>query len=99
VTNLRWDDFPPLFFLDHYRYWFSGLDPTFSYRANPTAWEQVDEIRTRRDNANPRAALELIGSRFLFVRRQDGLSPRLSHDQNLELAYHDNEAIILKLKP
>jgi hypothetical protein len=99
VTNLRWDDFPPLFFLDPYRRWFSGLDPTFSYRADPIAWQNVDRLRTQQDGADARSALELVGSRFLFVRRQDGLSPRLSHDRNLKLAYQDDEAIILMLKP
>lgn len=99
VFNLRWDDFPVLFYHSERLRWFSGLDPTFSYRADSKRWQRVEALWHGESDEQPSRLLTEIGSDYLFLRRCDGLKPQYSRDPNLELAYHDKEAIIFKLKP
>jgi asparagine N-glycosylation enzyme membrane subunit Stt3 len=99
VVNLHWDDFPPLFYHSDRIRWYSGLDPTFSYRANPVLWRQLDAIRRNDTPLPPSAVLAAIDSAYYLLPRRGGQWTNFSHDPKLKLSYHDEEAIIYELKP
>ena len=98
IVNLRWDDFPALFFQnDNYR-WFGGLDPTFGYRADSDRWQSFRDIKDDAPEADPVGFLEMVGSHYYFIRIDKGIPKSISQESRLERAYHDEESAIFRLK-
>ena len=98
IVNLRWDDFPMLFFQDDSYRWFGGLDPTFGFRADADRWQNLQNIKSAEPHADPIGLLNSIDSRYYFLRIDEGIPTSLSKEPRLERVYHDQEAVIFRLK-
>ena len=67
IGNLFWADFPALFFsCPQYRY-LGGLDPMFSYAADPVRTTRLMRFNYRKLKLTPPELRQLIGTRYAFV--------------------------------
>ena len=96
IVNFRWDYFPIFFYQSSNYKWISGLDPTFLFRYNPNYWKGLQEVKEK--EADPINYLNLVNSKYYFIPRTMGIPSNISHNPNLEKIYHDEEAIIFRLK-
>ncbi len=91
VVNARWDDFPMLFFWNDWNTYVNGLDPTFLYLSDRTAYERF--VAIGRGDAIAEHMRQL-GAAMLFVRASDKALVDRLHVSNFREVYHDNEGII-----
>ena len=68
VANLRWDDFPRLFFAAPEYVYSYGLDPMFAYAALGESYLQLERYSRGTVPFPPQAELkDILGSRYVFV--------------------------------
>jgi len=98
IVHADWDDMPSLFYWNDNGRYIMGLDPTFTYRANPTRyWDYVNF--TLGKSSDPVAVMKELNSRFVFSDREHlALDMMLKKSGSFKLVYSDNEAEVYLLK-
>ncbi|MBN2451108.1 MAG: hypothetical protein JXR77_12010 [Lentisphaeria bacterium] len=88
IANVRWDDFPHLFFAAPEYVYSYGLDPMFAYAANPERYSRIERICGRREPFPPTAELrKLLGSRFAYISIRHPKLARRFAEQGIALPY------------
>ena len=68
IANLRWDDFPRLFFAAPEYVYSYGLDPMFAYKFDPDSFLKTERMYRGTEPFPPPDELkELLGSRYVFT--------------------------------
>lgn len=101
IFNANWDDFPKLFFYDTKHSYVYGLDPNYLYSANPDLYRLLLDITNAKiDEAAP-LIRERFGANFVFVdaRENEEMVAKLLDSGWAEIAYEDDEARIIRLRP
>lgn len=101
IFNANWDDFPKLFFYDTKHSYVYGLDPNYLYSANPDLYRLLLDITNAKiDEAAP-LIRERFGANFVFVdaRENEEMVAKLLDSGGAEIAYEDDEARIIRLRP
>ncbi|MFN3329995.1 MAG: hypothetical protein ACK419_03605, partial [Pyrinomonadaceae bacterium] len=101
IFNCSWDDFPKLFYLDPTHRYVYGLDPNYLYSKNPELFKIVDDIvKGRIDDPGP-LIREKIGANYVFSDAKDctDFIAKALESGWFEIAYEDDEAYFLKLRP
>lgn len=101
IFNANWDDFPKLFFYDTRHSYVYGLDPNYLYSANPDLYRLLLDITNAKiDDAAPLIS-ERFGANFVFVdaRENEDMVAKLLDSGWAEIAYEDDEARIIRLRP
>jgi hypothetical protein len=100
IFNSNWDDFPKMFFHNQKHRYVYGLDPNYLYTQNPELSKLVGELTGGKINDPAPVIREKFGSRYIFSdarENQDMLAKALDSGW-CEIAYDDDEAIILRIR-
>ncbi len=101
IFNCNWDDFPKLFFYDTKHSYVYGLDPNYLYSKDPDLYKlQVDITNAKVDDPAP-VIREKFGANYVFAdaKENDEMVAKLLDSGWAEMAYEDDEARILKIRP
>ncbi len=96
VYNVRWEDFPALFFYDTRNVYVGGLDPTYLSFARPDLGRLYADIGSGAV-ANPgREILERFGSRYIVATVADrAFMERARVDPSITIGYSSPLAVVL----
>jgi hypothetical protein len=100
IFNCNWDDFPKMFFLDTKHAYTYGLDPNYLYTKNPDLYKLIPDITGGKIDDPAPVIREKFNSRIIFSdakENEDFLAKALESGW-CEIAYDDDEAIILKIR-
>ena len=101
IFNCNWDDFPKMFFYDQKHSYVYGLDPNYLYSKNPELSKLIGEITSGKTDEAAPIIREKFGANYVFSdakENQDMLAKLLESGWG-EIAYEDDEAIIMKIRP
>jgi hypothetical protein len=98
IVHADWDDMPSLFYWNDHNRYIMGLDPTFTYRADPERyWNYVNF--TLGKSTDPVAVMKELNSRYVFTdRNHNALDSMLIRSGRFKLVYSDREAEIYLFK-
>jgi hypothetical protein len=100
IYNVNWDDFPKMFFYDQKHSYVWGLDPNYLYTQNPELYKRINDINNGSVSDPAPEIRDKFGARYIFSdarENQDMLAKALDSGW-CEIAYDDDEAIILKIR-
>jgi len=100
VMHTSWDDFPMLFYHNHYNYYIVGLDPTFMYNYAPDLYKLYADITMAKKSDNLyKEVKENFQARYFIVNDDRiQLANNLETAGNFSKVYQDNNGSIYKLK-
>ncbi|MEP6946481.1 MAG: hypothetical protein ABJA02_11235 [Acidobacteriota bacterium] len=101
IYNTNWDKFPKLFFYDTKHTYVYGLDPNYLYSADPEKFKLLEDINAGKiDDPGP-LIRDKFGANYVFTDAKDNteLVAKLLESGWGEIAYEDDEARIIKIRP
>lgn len=100
IFNCNWDDFPKMFFYDQKHNYVYGLDPNYLYTKNPELSKLIGEITSGKTDDPAPVIREKFGSRYVFTDAKENTDfvAKMLDSGWAEIAYDDDEAIILKIR-
>jgi len=99
VVHSSWDEFPYLFYWNDHNRYIAGLDPTFSYRKDPSQYQKwVDFTLGKYDGDVSNLVFYDFDSRYVFVRSgHDAMTHDIEADGAFVKVYEDADATVYAL--
>jgi hypothetical protein len=101
IFNANWDDFPKLFFFNTKHAYVYGLDPNYLYSQNPDLYKLLLDITGGKVDDPAPMIREKFGANYVFTdaKENDDMVAKLLESGWAEVAYEDEEARILRIRP
>ena len=101
IFNANWDDFPKLFFFNTKHAYVYGLDPNYLYSQNPDLYKLLLDITGGKIDDPAPMIRERFGANWVFTdaKENDDMVAKLLASGWAEIAYEDDEARILRIRP
>jgi hypothetical protein len=101
IFNANWDDFPKLFFFNTKHAYVYGLDPNYLYSQNPDLYKLLLDITGGKVDDPAPMIREKFGANWVFTdaKENDDMVAKLLASGWAEIAYEDDEARILRIRP
>ena len=100
IFNCNWDNFPKMFFYDQQHNYVYGLDPNYLFTENPELSKLIPDLTGGKISDPAPVIREKFGARFVFSEASENaqMIANMLESGWAEIAYRDNEAIIVKIR-
>ncbi|MCP4179924.1 MAG: hypothetical protein GY756_19355 [bacterium] len=97
IGNIRWGDFPRLFFAaPQYRY-SMALDPMFSYVVYPKKTLVLERFKLGKQAINPSELAKILNTKFVFISKFDRLPAKHLINSGAAVLYEGYDGWVLEL--